>query len=640
MEMDTRFKMLFEPGLIGNLELKNRMIMAAMTTNFGTEEGFVTKKLIDYHRDRARGGVGLNILEATVVDFPQGRFTPNQLSIDDDKYIPGLQRLTEAIQEEGGKAAVQLHHCGRTSNFNLTGAQPVGPSTLSRAGFDTPRELSIREIEAIIARYGDAAGRAQRAGFDGVEIHACHDHLPAQFLSPFSNKRQDEYGGSLKNRARFLLEIIIAIRKIVGNAYPVWARINGETKINGRMSIDEPRELAQMLVKVGIDAIDVSTYPTTNRPPFYPVGFFLPLAEGIKKVVDVPIIIVGRMNPQIGESALREKKVDFISFGKALIADPEYPKKIAEGRMEDIRPCLGCIHCMDSVFYGGQSLSCMANARVGREGEYFIKRSKKSNKVVVVGGGPAGMEAARVAALRGYQVELYEKGNFLGGQLNLAYVAPYKGTTKEFRDYLERQIMKLGIQIYLNKDVKLEDIEKANPDAVVIATGRIPTIPDIPGIKNSKVVLADDVLSAKVNVGERVTIIGGGLIGCETAEYLADKDKRVTIIEILDEIALDVNPTYKRPLLEVLSEMGIAIFCGVKSQEVIPEGIVITTKRGEKKTIKVDTLVVATGSKPNRRLFNQLEGKVKNIYLAGDSVEPRRIGNAVAEGFSIANSIP
>jgi len=535
MQRAANFKSLFSPGHIGTLELKNRIVMAAMTTNYGTEDGYVSERLIDYHKERARGGTGLSIVEATCVDFPQGKFTLRQLSIDNDKYIPGLEKLTQAIHEEGGKAAIQIHHCGRTTKFHIAGAQPVAPSPIPRIGFDTPRALTVPEIESIVARYAEAARRAQIAGFDGVEIHACHDHLPAQFLSPFSNKRQDIYGGSLENRARFLLDMIKAIRKLVGENYPVWCRINGETRINGGISLDEPKEVARMTQDAGIDAIDVSTYPTTNKPPFYPLGFFLPLAERIKKAVNVPVIIVGRMNPQIGEEALREGKVDFISFGKALIADPEYSNKIAEGRLEDIIPCLGCINCMDSVLYRQEQSWCMVNARMGKEREYCIKRTEKPKKIMVIGGGPAGMETARVAALRGHQVEIYEKSQSLGGQTRLASAAPYKGAVKEFRDYLERQIKRLGVKVTLNKEIKAEDVEDAKPDVAVVATGINSFIPDILGINKTNTLLAEEALSGKSEIGEKVIVIGGGLVGCETAHYLAEKGKRVTIIEVMDQ---------------------------------------------------------------------------------------------------------
>lgn len=639
MAKQTQFHYLFQPGKIGTLQLKNRLIMPPMATNFGAEDGQVTTRFIEYHRARAHGGVALNIVEAACIDFPQGRLSNHQISIDNDKFLPGLSALARAIHDEGGKAAIQIHHAGRTSRFSFAGAQPVAPSPVSRPGFDTPRELTIPEIQAIIARFADAARRAQKAGFDGVEIHAAHDHLLAQFLSPFTNRRQDAYGGPLENRARAFIEVIKAVRQAVGREYPVWCRINGELKTNGGMTADDSRIIAKMAAEAGVDAIHMSTFPTNNRPLFYPVGFFLPLAEGIKKVVNVPVITGGRMTPEAAEEAIKQGRADFISFGKSLIADPDFPNKLAEGRRNEINPCISCLNCLNQIIYRLEEVCCVVNPRMGHEG-VPIKPSASPKKVMVIGGGPAGMEAARVAALRGHHVDLYDKGKTLGGQLNLAAVPPFKGIVKDFKDQLEAETKKAGVQVHLGTEVKLKDIEKARPDAVIIATGGKPLIPKIPGMEKGNIILAEDVLSGRKEVGEKAVIIGGGLVGCEVAEFLAEKGKKVTIIEMLEEIGADIYPPYRVTLMEVLGEKGIAMFAGVKSEEIAKTGLIITNRRNEKVTLNADTIVLAVGYRANTDLVQELKGKVREVQIIGDCVQPRRIKEAMAEGLSAGMSIP
>lgn len=640
MDRPRGFDRLFAPGRIGTLQLRNRIIMPPLVTGYCTEEGFVTERLKAFHRERAKSGAGLNMVEATCVDFPRGRFFYSQMCIDGERYLPGLKGLADVIHTEGAKTAIQIHHAGRATKIGIARGQPVAPSPLSRQGFDTPRELTVPEIKEIVNLFAQGAAIAREAGFDGIELHACHDHLPAQFLSPFSNKRNDEYGGTLENRTRFLLEVIRAIRKAVGRNYPFWCRLNAETKVNGGMTATEPIEVAKMVMEAGVDAIHLSTYPTSTRPPFIPAGFLLPFAAELKKVVEVPVIVPGRISPQLGEEALKKGQADFIAFGRALITDPEYLKKVAEGRWDEIVPCIGCMICMDApLFYPEGPATCSVNARMGYEQEYPMKPTSKPKKVMIIGGGAAGMEAARVAALRGHQVEIYERGESLGGQMNAASVAAYKEVIKEFRDYLEGQVRKLGVKVHLNREITARDVEGAKADAVIIAMGAAPAVPAISGVDKSRVMFAEDVLLGKAKVGQTVIVVGGGQVGCETAQYLADQGRNVMLVELMEELAVRASPSYRRPLLDVVAEKGIAVYAAVKSEELVDGGMVITNRRGGKETLKADTIVLASGSKPNSTLIEELKEKVKEVYVAGDCVQPRRIKEAVAEGFRAGYSV-
>ncbi len=345
---------LFEPARLGEMNLKNRIVMPPMGTNYATQDGYVTDQIKDYYAERARGGVGLVIVEAACVDFPRGKGFIRQLGIDDDRFIPGLRELAQIIRRHGARAAIQLHHGGNASKTSITGLQPVASSPLARPDGDLPKELSIKEIEDIVFRFAKAAERAKKAGFDGVEIHAAHHYLLAQFLSSAWNKRQDAYGGDLKNKARITLEVVRAIREMVGQTYPVWCRINGrEFGIKDGITLEETQELAVLLQKAGVNALHISAFAYNNPRSIPPMsvkhGTMIPLAEAVKKVVTIPVIAVGRIDPQTGESALQEGRTDFVAMGRSLIADPELPNKAASGRLKEIVPCIACNHCMECV---------------------------------------------------------------------------------------------------------------------------------------------------------------------------------------------------------------------------------------------------------------------------------------------------
>ena len=637
----TKFKKLFEPARIGQMELKNRMVLPPLFTGYGTEEGYVSQRLIDYHEARARGGVGLIILEITAPYAP-GRAYATQLLISDDKHIPGFKKLVDAIHKHGAKAAVQLHHAGRQIMTDQTGNPIVGPSPIPTFTREIPHELSIEEIEEITGAFAEGARRAREAGFDGVEIHGAHQYLISSFLSTATNSRMDKYGGSPENRARFLMEVIKATKEKAGEDYPVWVRLSAqEYGLENGITIEETKQVVPMLIAAGAQAIHVSAYgafsyvmkaPSPDTP-----GVLVPLAEEVKKVSTVPVIAVGRMDAELAETILEEGKADLVAIGRRLVADPELPIKAAEGRLDDINPCIGCMECLERRMFAGEDTGCAINPVMGKEGEYQLQPAKKLKKVVVVGGGPSGMEAAGVAALRGHQVTLFEKETRLGGQLNVASVPPYKEDIAAFINYMIRRVEKAGVNIRLNTEGTAELIMAEKPDAVVIAAGGVHAVPEIPGIDGPNVVRAVDVLSGKAETGKNVVVIGGGMVGCEAGHYLAEKGKNVTIVEAIKRLAADMLPLVRRRRMDGLREKEVATLTSTTCEEIKPDGVVITTADGQKETLPADTVVLAAGFKPNDALFKALDGKVPEIYNIGDSAQVRHILGATGDGCQVGH---
>ncbi len=653
MSTIPRFERLFQSIQLGGMEVKNRFVLTPMATNFASNDGLVTERLKAYYAERARGGAGLVVVEEACVDAPTGKGGAYQLYIDDDKYIPGLRELASTIQKHGAKAALQLHHAGRLAATRYTGCQPVAPSAIAAMGGDMPRELSIAEIEAIVGRFAWSAERAQRAGFEAIEIQACHGYLLTNFLSADSNKRHDAYGGSLQNRARMLLDIMAAVRKKVGTGYPVWVRLTAqEFHTDNGIALDEAGQLARWLEAAGVVALNVTAdHRRANfgmawkvegeefpRPPAaHPRAFMVPWAEEIKKAVSIPVMLVGWMTPEAGEQALRAGKIDMVAMARPLLADPDIPNKTAAGKQDEIRPCIGCFRCREQ-FFVDKSVVCSVNFNAGREYERLIVPARTKKRVVVVGGGPAGLEAARVAALRGHRVILFDKAKDLGGQLAIAALPPYKGILAELAGYFRTQVDRLGIKLELGREATVEIIRNARPDAVVVATGAMCAVPRLPGIEKAGAVDAVDILSGRAEAGATVAVIGGGIVGCETAEFLADRGKKVTIIEVLDNLAIGMERTHRQFLLDRLELRGVTVLTRTRVEAVQDEGLMVTTEDGRKR-IAADTIVMAIGARPNQELYHQLSGKVAEVYLVGDCVEPRGIYEAIAEGFEAGRAI-
>ncbi len=538
---------LFEPIRILNTELKNRIVMTPMGTLLANKDGSVSERLINYHARRAKGGAGLIMVEATGIRS-EGVGIYEELKICNDKYLEGLSSLTSRVKSYGSKIGIQLYHPGRQgASTEVTGVQPIAPSPIPyHPNADVPRELSVEEIAQLVEEFSEGARRAKEAGFDIVEIHGAHGYLISQFLSTLSNKRRDEYGGDIKGRAKFALEIVRRSREKVGHDFPIFFRISADEYEEGGLKIDDAKLIARMLMEAGVDVIDVSagtrnTIYWMTPPTMFPRGCLVHLAEEIRKVVKIPVVTVGRINnPELGNAILSEGKADLIGMGRGLIADPDLPRKAMEGRFDEIRKCIACNTCIDNLLQFKQ-IVCAINPEAGKEGTFEVFPAPKRKKVMVVGGGPAGLDAARVLAERGHEVVLYEKEQKLGGQLNLAGAPPDEEEFKEFIEYLKRQLIKFQVKTFLGKKITPKTARLKQFDEVVIATGASPILPNIPGIKSKHVVTAQAVLEGKIDIGENIVIIGAGGTGVTTGLYLAKMGKKVTLVEMLNKIGVDMG---------------------------------------------------------------------------------------------------
>jgi len=530
------------------------------------------------------------------------------------------------------------------------GQELVAPSAFPclPTGGEMPRALTTEEIEGLIGKYVLGAIITRAAGFDAVEIQGGHGYLITQFMSPYSNKRTDEYGGDFEGRMKFPLRIVEGVRAAVGPDFPIIFRLSADEYIEGGLTLEDNKLIAQRLESAGVDALSVvaSIY---ESPPWYtriyptmgmPMGCNVPLAQEIKKVVDIPIIVAGKLgDPVLAEEVLRDGKADLIAMGRPLLADPEIPKKAAEGRLDDICPCLYCNEACAGNLSRMWHIGCQVNAALGREREYVIKPAEKIKRVLIIGGGPGGMEAARVAALRGHDVTLFEKEEKLGGQLIPASIPQFKQPIKDQIEYLKNQIKKLGVNIELGREATPGLVRELKPDAVILATGANPLIPDIPGVGLEKVATASDILLGKRDAGEKVVIIGGGEVGSELAWFLAEKGKRVTIVEMLYGVAMDMNLFSRFYLLNRLDELGVEILIGATAKEITGEGVVAVDMGGDRRVIEADTVILAVGFRSNSELAERLSGEVPELYTIGDCVKPGKILGAIHGGARVARQI-
>jgi 2,4-dienoyl-CoA reductase-like NADH-dependent reductase (Old Yellow Enzyme family)/thioredoxin reductase len=655
------FKLLFSPFSIKGLYLKNRIVMPPMTTNFAAEDGSVTDKMLDYYEARARGGAGYIVVEAACIE-PAGKLMAFSPGIWNDAMVPGWKRLANACHKHGAKIALQIAHAGRQTTPMFTGEPTKGVSPLADPlTGELPIELTTDDIHDLLGKFEDAARRAVEAGYDAVEIHMAHGFLLAQFLSPHFNRRTDEYGGGITGRIRFPLEVITGVRKVVGKDYPLQCRLNLEEAVPGGRKLPETLLLLPVLEDAGIDCFHFTTSVYSDliyapRLPQWasnianmgtPLACYTHLAKQAKAVLRVPVIAANRIkDPLTAEMVLREGRCDLVSMGRALIADSELPNKAKSGAIDDINPCIGCNEgCVQRLNFASP-ITCTVNPSAGREKEFDIKPAVVKKRVFVAGGGPGGMEAARVAALRGHDVTLYEKSDRLGGQLNLACMPPTKQELTETVIWLSRQVHQAGVKMKLNTELTLTEIEKEKPDILVVATGAGPTNVDIKGAEGANVVTAWDILSGKTWVPFRmdlspakVVVVGGGELGAEVADLLAEGNKAVTIVASTEDIALEVNTMLRPALMSRLAFNGVKIITEARVKE-ITENDVIYEKDGCEKTIHVlDAVVLAVGVKPSTKLAEEVKGKVAELYIIGDAKEQRKALDAIAEGASVGMNI-
>ena len=639
----ARFENLFSPFQIGKLELKNRIVMPPMATNFAGEDGSVNERHIAYYLRRARGQVGYITFEHTGV-LRQGRAFPNMALVDSDQHIPPFKKLVEAVHKEGGKIVIQINHAGRQTSASITGSPIVAPSAVPcPVRKEMPKELTHEEIEKIIEAFGAAAFRVKETGADGIEIHMAHGYLINQFLSPFSNRREDAYGGDADRRMRMALEVLRAVRNRVGADFPVLCRLSADEYVEGGLKLEDSKAIAKALERNGADALHVSACVAAsgylNHPPYYAEeGIFVHLAQGIRSVVGIPVISVGRIRtPELANRILEEKKADLISMGRALIADPELPAKALQGRTEEIIPCISCNRCIQSIRKG--ALACAVNPETGREGIFKLKKTDRPKKIWVIGGGPAGMKAAEIAALRGHQVTLYEKQERLGGRFLLAAVPPKKQLLKDFIDQLERQLQKLPVKVFIGRPFTPASLRRGKPNAVIVATGAKPLVPPIDGIREAKTISVDDALSGSVSLGEKVLVIGGGGLGAEVADHLSEKGKEVTLIEMKEGIALDLVGHLQHFLNKRLREKGVRILTSTKATRFEKQGVWVEDPQGTRKLEGFDSIVTVLGSTPDDELVESLKRKVPEVYVVGDASKPREVMEALFEGEEIALKI-
>ncbi|MGI6666543.1 MAG: FAD-dependent oxidoreductase [Bacillota bacterium] len=640
-----KFETVFSPIKLGKMTLKNRLVMSAMSGHMSPATGHCTKREVEFYRVRAAGGVGLVIVGAAYVR-EDGGFGHGQLGIYSDEMIPGLSQLAEAIKAGGARASIQLHHAGRQTGRDATGLPCVAPSGVPwPPDAEVPQELTLEGIADLVECYGQAARRAMKAGFEAVEIHSAHGYLPAQFLSRHANRRQDRYGGSFENRTRFMREVYARVRSEVGPDVPITVRVSGDEFIPMGITLDETLEYVKMLDGLGVDGISVSSgcspYYRTVPNMVFPVGLNAFMSERVRAMVSVPVIVAGRVNtPELAEDILRQGKADLICLGRPLISDPEYPRKAATGRAAEIRPCIACNKGCHDRSLDDRSTKCVMNPAAGREETYSIPKAKNPKKVAVVGGGPAGMEAALVAAEAGHEVTLYEASDKLGGRLILAAIPPAKAGYGTALEYLRNQIRKSSVTVKLNTKATIELLKEASPDSVVFATGASPMMPAFKGISGVKAVSADDVLAGRVKPDHNVLVIGGGAVGSETCHYLGARGHRVTLIEMTGKIGSDMAADAQSHLVDALRLLPtVKILTRTKLLE-FQETAAICECDG--KQIELDasgTVVVAVGAMPNREMLDDLKREFSEVYVVGDAVRPRDLLFATRSGADAARNL-
>ncbi|WP_040209272.1 oxidoreductase [Neobacillus jeddahensis] len=639
-----KYNHLFKKGTIGNLVLKNRVIMSAMGTNLAGPNGEVNDHLIAYYEERAKGGTGLIIVEYTSVDYKYGRAAFNQLRIDEERFVPGISRLAKAVQKYGARLFVQLQHPGRetTSMVLGEGRQIVAPSAVTCAAIgEEPRALTTAEVKEVVNQYVRAAYRCKLAGVDGVELHGAHGYLINQFLSPNTNLRTDEYGGSFEKRMRFVEEIVAGIKEQCGLDFPVTIRLSVDEFEDGGTNVELSKDIARYLEKVGIDGIHAScgNYNSMDKmveSMLFEQGWRVYLAEAIKQVVSIPVITVGVIRePEFAENILADGKADFIAMGRTHLADPEWAKKALEGREKEIRKCICCLNCTRETTY----VRCALNVRTGRELEFKeLSRIDEKRQIAIVGGGPGGMEAARVLTLKGYDVTIFEKDNQLGGQLNLVTQPKAKEKMNWMIQYHLNEMARLQVDVRLNTEATLESIQSLDPYAIFLATGAKPIIMDVEGHDLPHVCDYEDVLLERRSlVNKKITVIGSGMVCYSVTNQLAQKGNDVTLIEVPTATGEKVSAPTRMMLLNRLKKASVEIIEGHLVRKIQPNSVIVEEElSGNLREVDVDHVVFSMGTESFNPLEELYRSHFENVFVIGDAINPGSITNAIKDGFEKA----
>jgi 2,4-dienoyl-CoA reductase-like NADH-dependent reductase (Old Yellow Enzyme family)/thioredoxin reductase len=636
---------LFSTFSIKGCNLKNRIVMPSLASFLIESDGSIPQQAIEHYRRRASGGVAMVIMEACSV-APEGIVSPHQARIYDDQFVEGLSKIAQSMKGEGAVPAVQLHHGGRQTSSKVIGELPVAPSPLPCPSIrGEVRPLTVDDIQDLVKKFGDAADRALAAGFELIEIHGAHGYLINQFLSGFSNIREDAYGGDIPNRTRFAQEIVREIRRRVGNDFPISFKISAMEFVKGGLNVEQSLEILKILVKEGVDIVQVSagndaTPEWISQPMFMEKACLADYAFDIRKELDVPIMAVGRINePQLAEEIIKEGKADLVCMGRGLLADPAMPNKAKEGRLDDIRTCIACNTCMQSIFRKGR-VECLVNPTLGREEEMTFRPAETVKKVMVVGAGPGGLNVAWVAARRGHDVHLFEKQSRVGGQLVLGSTTHYKKELRNLIRFQTKQIERFGVTCHLNQEVTPDTLKDQAPDVVILATGSKPILPQIDGIDSALVISIDEALNGHTKTkGMNAVVVGGGPTGCEIALHLAENGHRVTIVEMMSTLGSGLETMTKKVMFGKLKDDGVSFRTDCRVTRIEENGVVIAEKDGGEVTLPADQVVISIGNRPEDTLFNQVESMGYETHRIGDCLEPRSAKAAIFEGAVLGRAI-
>jgi 2,4-dienoyl-CoA reductase-like NADH-dependent reductase (Old Yellow Enzyme family)/thioredoxin reductase len=642
------FDHVFSPMTIKGKTIKNRFTVPAMVTDFCNVDGTATERYIAYHEAKAKGGWGLIITEDYNVS-PEGHGFSRTAGLWNDDQIESHKELPRRVHAYGTTILAQIYHCGRQTN---RGALPEGCHTRSSSaipcpfGDEMPIPFTTEEVKAMVSKYGDTARRAKACGFDGVEIHGAHGYLITQFFSPYSNKRLDEYGGNFWNRTRFAREIIRDVREKCGEDFIIDMRISADEFVEGGLTIEDSKAIAIMMEETGLDMLHVSVgnYLSVDlniASSYSGHGWFSDWAKQVKDVVKIPVITVSRINdPFLADEILASGKADFVAMGRASLCDPGLPNKAKKGRFEDIRRCIGCNDGCEGVLFTDNPITCVLNPELGHEYKGDIPKAAAPKKVAVIGAGPAGLYAAIAAAKAGHKVTVFEKNDHLGGNFYTAAIPPTKGEITDFIVWQRVQCEKLGVALRYNTPATAEAIKAGQFDKVIVAAGSSPAMPPIPGLKTSaKVTTAQDLLEGRVMAGENCVVIGGGQVGAETAHFLAQLLRRVTVLEMLPEIAGDAALAINWHLKESLYKRHVDCQTSVKVLEIRDDSVRYETAKGEEVLLPADTIVVATGYRANTTIQDELDAAGIAYTPVGDAVRARKVTEATHEGYLAGRNI-